>query len=166
MANPLILTLLLDEDSTAFFEARRQAYFPKDRNRVPAHLTLFNALPGAELARIEDVLADLAGTTAPVPLTVSGLRLMGAGVAYEITSPELVALRRGIAREFADALTGQDGQPFRPHVTIQNKVPPRKARELHETLSAFFTPFAATGEGLALWHYRGGPWEPAATFVF
>ena len=113
-----------------------------------------------------DVLADLAATTPVLPLTVSGLRFMGAGVAYEIDAPELVALRRAIAGEFAGALTGQDGQPFRPHVTIQNKVAPKKAKELHETLQAFFSPFAATGIGLDLWHYRGGPWQHRAQFAF
>ncbi len=166
MTDPLILTLTLDEEAAAFFEARRRAYFPPERNKVPAHLTLFHQLPGDELDRVEDVLADLAAVTPALPLTVSGLRFMGAGVAYEIEAPALVALRRAIAAEFASALTGQDGQPFKPHVTIQNKVAPKKAKELHETLIAFFSPFAATGIGLDLWHYRGGPWQHHAHFAF
>ena len=43
---PLILTALLEPDAAARFEAMRRAYFPPARNKTPAHLTLFHALPG------------------------------------------------------------------------------------------------------------------------
>ena len=49
---PLILTLELDERSFAFFGAQRRRYFPPERNFIPAHLTLFHALPGEHLPSI------------------------------------------------------------------------------------------------------------------
>lgn len=165
-ADPLILTLALDDDTQTFFEARRRAYFPPSRNKVPAHLTLFHALPGEKLAQIEDALADLAAITQPVPLLVSGLRFMGRGVAYVVEGAELDVLRGTIAAQFADDLTPQDRQRFKAHVTVQNKVKPERAKELHELLEGLFEPFEATGTGLKLWHYRGGPWEAAGEFLF
>ena len=46
--DPLILTLMLDAGTQAWLEALRRAHFPPGRNLVPAHVTLFHALPGAE----------------------------------------------------------------------------------------------------------------------
>ncbi|WP_257722066.1 hypothetical protein [Hymenobacter sp. PAMC 26628] len=40
------------------------------------------------------------------------------------------------------------------------------ARQLLANLQADFQPFAATGTGLKLWAYRGGPWELRAEFAF
>lgn len=44
-------------------------------------------------------------------------------------------------------------------MTVQNKVDPDVAAALHAELSDGFTPRAATVVGLALWAYRGGPWD-------
>jgi hypothetical protein len=51
-------------------------------------------------------------------------------------------------------------------VTVQNKVPPRDANALLRQLQATFQPFEVRAEGLLLWRYRGGPWEPVRRFVF
>jgi hypothetical protein len=51
-------------------------------------------------------------------------------------------------------------------VTVQNKVEPEVARALHAELTAAFRPETALAAGFGLWHYRGGPWEPAGEFVF
>ena len=59
----------------------------------------------------------------------------------------------------------QDRQGFRAHVTLQNKVEPKAARALFETMTIANMPVCRV-EGLALWHYRGGPWEPVAMFRF
>ena len=63
-------------------------------------------------------------------------------------------------------LTRQDRQPFRPHVTVQNKVTPAEARRTLAGLAAGFAPFEAVGTGLALWAYRGGPWAPLSRHLF
>jgi hypothetical protein len=51
-------------------------------------------------------------------------------------------------------------------VTVQNKVSPEEARATLATLQARFTAWEVRGEGLLLWHYRGGPWEEAGRFPF
>lgn len=163
---PLILTLAFDEASLAFFDAQRRRYFSPDRNFIPAHLTLFHALPGPE---VETITADLEAVCRDHPafrITVTGLRPLGRGVAYAIESHALAALRERLARSWRSWLKPQDRQPHRPHVTVQNKVAPAEAKALLQDLRTGFAPFTATAEGLELWRYRGGPWDPVRRFPF
>jgi 2'-5' RNA ligase len=155
---PLILTLALDAASEAFFEAARQRWFPPERNLIPAHVTLFHHLPGEDGARLAAALARLCAAQRPAPVTVGGLRFLGRGVAYTLAAPEVAAFRAELARLWAGDLTAQDRQPWRPHVTVQNKVEPPVARALHERLLRDFVPFGATAVGVRLWRYLGGPW--------
>jgi 2'-5' RNA ligase len=163
---PLILTLQFDEDSFAFFDAQRRRYFPHERNFIPAHLTLFHALPGEHLASIApDVEACIFGRR-PFTLDVTGLRSLGRGVAYALESPELGQLRRQLALTWNDWLKPQDRQNHQPHVTVQNKVDVTQARALLEELRESFAPFQVEAIGLTLWWYRGGPWERVRNFSF
>ena len=164
---PLILTLTLDADSQAFFDEQRRRYFPPKINYLSAHLTLFHALPGAEYATIAaDLVAAATTQPGPLPLPVTGVKFMGRGVMYALDNPPLAALHQRLQRQWEPWLTPQDKQKLRPHITVQNKVDPAVARALHEELAAGFQPFTATGTGLALWAYRGGPWELRKQFVF
>lgn len=99
-------------------------------------------------------------------LTTSGWTSLGRGTALAFSSPELVTLRQRLAREWRDDLTAQDSARISPHVTVQNKVSPQEARELLRELQAGFAPFTAQAEGLSLWRYLGGPWEPLRRFAF
>ena len=161
---PLILTLALHPDDQARFDRLRTLHFPAARNQVPAHATLFHHLPGAELPGIQALLATEAAATPPFPVEASGLRFLGQGVAYDLRSPVLAALRGRLARAWSGWLTPQDAQGFRPHITVQNKAPATEARALHAAMQAGFAPFAVRPAGLHLWHYLGGPWEPAGHY--
>jgi len=163
---PLILTLQLDERSFAFFDEQRRRYFPKDRNFIPAHLTLFHALPGEHLLTIEQDIKACASERQPFLIDVTGLRSLGRGVAYTLVSPALSDMRRHLAVRWNAWLKPQDRQNHNPHVTVQNKVDSTQARALLEDLSESFQPFRATGVALDLWWYRGGPWEMVRTFAF
>jgi 2'-5' RNA ligase len=158
--------LALDAGSQRFFDELRQQHFPPERNFLQAHLTLFHHLPGADYLRISQELAALAGTEAPLPLAVTGLRFLGRGVAYSLENSRLQALHRQLQTSWQPSLTPQDQQRLKPHVTVQNKVDPAVARSLHQQLTADFQPFEVTGTGLQLWAYRGGPWEALQTFSF
>ena len=164
-ADPLVVTLLLDGDAQRRFDELRSAHFPAQRLVVGAHVTLFHALPGERVDDVRGALAAAAGRP-PFDVTVTGVRFLGRGVAFDLTAPELTRLRGDVAAEFDADLTRQDRQWRHPHVTVQNKVEPAVARALHAQLSAGFTPWTATARGLGLWHYRGGPWEPDAEFAF
>ncbi len=99
-------------------------------------------------------------------MAVTGVRFLGRGVAYDLSSPEIDRLRGSLARSWASWLTAQDRQRHSPHVTVQNKVAPEVARALHSRLSAAFEPGSATARGLGLWRYLGGPWEPLEDLAF
>ncbi|MDJ0386673.1 2'-5' RNA ligase family protein [Roseomonas sp. E05] len=163
---PLILTLGLDAASFTRLDALRRSHFPPERNHLPAHLTLFHALPGAQYEDVAANLATLAAGTAPLPLRFEGLRSLGRGAAFTVESPALARLRGLVAAAWHGTLSAQDRQPFRPHVTVQNKVAPEAARALLEVLRQGFVPWEGQGESLLLWRYRGGPWEAAAQFRF
>lgn len=165
-APPLVLTLQFDPSTFAVLNQLRTAHFPPARNIVPAHITLFHALPGAEEQSIATALATITQTIAPVSLAFPAVRFLGRGVALAVDSAALLALRGQLAQLWEPWLGAQDKQRYRPHVTIQNKAEPQQARQLYEQLEATWESFNGQGIGLTLWRYRGGPWEHAATFTF
>ena len=159
---PLIVTAGLDESAFAWFDDLRRTHFPRHRNQVPAHLTLFHALPGEHERVIAETVEDACRARARMPLGVRGPWFIGRGVAYRLASPALEQLRSELAGAFSPWLTPQDRAPFRPHITIQNKADPADARRLLERLQLEFEPFDIAAEALLLWRYLGGPWEPVA----
>lgn len=163
---PLILTLALDEAAFLFFNQLRQEHFPAERNYLKAHLTLFHHLPGAEQSTITKHLEQVSQDQPPLSLAVSEVRSIGSGVAYRLVSQELQDLHHRLSWEWQAWLTPQDQQTLWPHVTVQNKVSKQKAQALYQQLSNAFEPFTATGIGLQLWEYQGGPWELLAVFDF
>lgn len=163
---PLILTAELDEAAAAQLGAWRRAHYPPERNLVPAHLTLFHNLPGKWHHTIDEHLMERCWTIDPLAARALGLRFMGHGVCVDIDAPALVRLRAELAAAWRAVLSPQDRQRFVPHVTIQNKVPPAKARRTLQGLEALFSSFPCRIEGLALWRYRGGPWEEVASYPF
>ncbi|MDX7950579.1 2'-5' RNA ligase family protein [Lichenihabitans sp. Uapishka_5] len=160
-ADPLILTAAFDAVSGPWFQALRDRYFPAKLNIVPAHLTLFHALPGVEHDAILERLDREAG--AVLPYRTGELRFLGRGVAIEVVCPALMALRQGLVAAWGPWLTAQDRQGFRAHVTVQNKVKPEQARVTLEALAAGAVEQTGALIGLDLWWYRGGPWEPAGS---
>lgn len=163
---PLILTLALDAESQDYFNELRRQHFPPKINYLAAHVTLFHHLPGEDEAALKDELAATCRALGPLPVQVASVRSLGRGVAFNLENAELRALHRRLQTAWAPRLTPQDQQKLQPHVTVQNKVDPAVARQLLADLQADFQPFAATGTGLKLWAYRGGPWELRAEFAF
>ncbi|MCY7322359.1 MAG: 2'-5' RNA ligase family protein [Phormidesmis sp. CAN_BIN36] len=164
--SPLVLTLKLDSIAFERLNLLRQQHFPAKRNFLLAHVTLFHALPGNQESAIRQTLQTLCQQTSKVSVRFPTVRSLGQGVAIEIESPELIQVRNQLAQGWSDWLSAQDRQGYRPHVTIQNKVTSDEARCLYEQLSQVWQPIDGSGEGLLLWHYRGGPWELADEFEF
>lgn len=163
---PLILTARMEPRAFHHFQALRERHFPPERNQVPAHITLFHHLPGAEIGPIVDRLKSIARGTRALALEVVGVRSLGQGVAYELRSPALDALRAELAHAWHTLLIPQDRAGFRPHVTVQNKVEPREAKLLFTQLSIEFEPWSFRADGLQLWRYLDGPWEPVSETRF
>jgi len=165
MSEPLIVTLLLEEAAQQRFDRLREQHFPRERNHLAAHVTLFHALPGEHL---DAVRADLAAAAdrPSFDVAVTGVRFLGRGVAYSLESSDVAALRSRLVEAWRPWLTPQDRQKHAPHVTVQNKVAPAVARALHERLLAEFVPYDVRARGLGLWRYLGGPWEAVDEYSF
>jgi hypothetical protein len=132
---------------------------------VPAHLTLFHHLPPAIERELGRRLAGYAATPPP-RATISGVIDLGAGTALRVKSEELEDIRYDLAEALRGLLIPQDMAPWRPHITIQNKVEPREARRLQTQLRATFQPRPLSIKGLASWRYLGGRWEPVRSHIF
>ena len=91
---------------------------------------------------------------------------LGGGVAFRVVSPELDRIRDDLAGDLHGFLTAQDSGGWRPHITIQNKVAPKVARALIESLQPDFRPRPIRIRGLGLYRYLDGPWAALAAFPF
>lgn len=163
---PFILTLALDGRLFETLNALRVQHFPPMRNVVPAHVTLFHALPSEHEAVIVDDLGALCASITAFGLELPRVRSLGRGVAVEVRSPELLEVRGQLAARWNGWLGAQDRQGYRPHVTIQNKVTKEDARALFEALAPDWRCLEGRALGLELWRYAGGPWLPAGSFRF
>ena len=165
MSAPIIVTALLGASDFAWADGLRRKHFPPERNQVPAHITLFHHLPPSLADEVREQLRVECHAKAPTA-RITGLRHLGRGVAYQVESPDLVGMRGRLSEHFTGMLTPQDLAPWRPHITIQNKVEPKEAKALLADLEATFLPCPLKIAGLASWWYRGGPWEPLSDHRF
>lgn len=162
---PIIVTALLGAADFGWAEGLRRAHFPAERNRVPAHITLFHHLPPSALEEVGRRLKRLCAGPAPTA-RLAEVMLLGRGLAYRVESPALMAMRDELADAFAGLLVPQDQGRPRFHITVQNKVEPAQAKALAAELQRNFRPRPLAIAGLAAWHYRGGPWELAMKASF
>ena len=165
MAGALIVTAETGGAEAEMLERLRRAHFPPERNHLPAHLTMFHALPPSAEAELRGLLAELASGPSPSAKLTSVIDL-GGGVAFRIESPDLQSLRRRIAERFHGSLTAQDAAAWRPHVTVQNKVDRKTAVALLNALTQDFRPCPLQVRGLELHRYLGGPWERLGRWRF
>ena len=164
--HPLIVTAELPPNLHAFADRLRQEHFPRERNFLSAHVTLFHALPPSAEAEARECLARLARDNPPPPARLTGVMSLGRGTALVIECRAMLALRSEIAERFHGMLTSQDQHSPRLHITVQNKVTPGAAKLLLAELDATIQPRDFNFHGLALHAYLGGPWERIATHSF
>ena len=165
MAGTLIVAAELGKGDFAWLDSLRRRYYPPERNRVPAHLTLFRSLPPSAEPEARRRLARAAAEPAP-DAEISGVMDLDSGVALRVSSPGLEQLRGELADGFHGLLTAQDLGVWTPHVTIQNKVEPRVARRLLSQMRSLLEPRPLAIAGLQLVRYVEGEWEPLASYRF
>lgn len=165
MAGALIVTAEIAARDLAWLDQLRRRHYPPERNQLPAHLTMFHALPPSAEGEARSTLARWS-IEPPPRASIDGVMDLGGGVAFRVVSPALDRLRRELAQAFHGLLGAQDGGGWRPHVTIQNKVEPKQARALKTALERDFRPVPLAIGGLELHRYLGGPWERIASFAF
>ena len=165
MAGALIVTAELGAPDLAWLDGLRRAHYPPERNRLPAHLTMFHALPPSSEGELRSRLSRLANAAAPYA-RIDGLMDLGGGVAFRVVSPDLDRIRNELGHDLRGLLSAQDAGGWRPHVTIQNKVSTKEARRLLAELERQFRRRPLAISGLGLHRYLDGPWERLATYSF
>lgn len=166
MAGALIITAEIAPSDLAWLDGLRKMHFPPERNQLQAHLTMFHALPPSSEAEVRAALKEVAKSEPPPRASIAGLMNLGGGVAFRIVSDDLDRIRAELGATFHGLLGAQDSGGWRPHVTIQNKVPPKDARALLAKLEAGFQPGPLAIQGFGLHRYLDGPWEGIATYAF
>jgi len=165
MAGALIVTAEIAPADFSWLEGLRRAHYPRERNQVASHLTIFRALPPSAEPELKARLARFARQDAP-RASVEGLMDLGGGVALRVVSQDLDRIRDELANDLHGFLSAEDSGGWRPHVTIQNKVPPKIARALRQSLEKSFRARPLGISGLGLHRYLGGPWERLSTYAF
>ena len=164
-ARPIVVTALFAPGDDGWLQEMRRAYYPPERNRVPAHLTLFHQIPPSAESELFRRLAACAA--APPPRArIAGVIDLGAGTALSVDSDELEDIRHELAEGLHGLLSVHDRGPWHPHVTVQNKVEPKEARTLQQRLRAGFEPRPLALRALAAWRYLDGPWEKIRDWPF
>ena len=162
---PLIVTAQLPPDVFAWADGLRRAHFPPERNKIRAHLTLFNALPPSVEDEVRRLLARHSAA-APPAATITGIMPLGGGTAFAIECRALAAIHADLVESLHGVLTAQDGGRRKLHITVQNKVSGAEAKSLQAELARDFRPRSFAFAGLELHRYRGGPWEAAGSWPF
>ena len=147
-------------------EGLRRRHYPPERNRVPAHVTLFRTLPPSCEDELRHALAAIAAASPPPPARLESVMALGGGTAFAIRSPAMMEVRAELAERFHGLLTAADDHRPVLHVTIQNKVSGKEAQALQAELAATFRARDFAFAGLALHAWRGGPWESLKRWSF
>jgi len=167
-----VLTLKMTESISEPVNAIRQQYFPKHLNRLPAHVTLFHALPYSQLDKIQADLEAVPSSVKPFSIcTGQPFRTgRGVGITCDLGLKEAQALQEMLRENWLEYLSTQDrAVEWVPHWTVMNKV-----ANVKEVRSAFNTIRRDLFEnihygraiGLDLWRYDKGDWIWEQTFDF
>lgn len=162
---PLLVCAELPPDVFAWADALRREHYPPGRNRLGAHVTLFHGLPPSAEPAVAVLLADLSRRSPPAAV-VAGLMDLGSGTAFALESPELSDLHADMVERLHGLVQQKDTRPFRPHITIQNKVTSDDARALQARLAPSLASRSFRFTGLGLYEWTGEIWRQARVRPF
>ena len=87
MAGALIVTGELAPPDFAWLNELRRHHYPAERNQLPAHLTMFHAIPPSAESELRQLLRVMAEGSPP-RAWIAGVMDLGGGVALRIASDE------------------------------------------------------------------------------
>ena len=160
-----ILTLHTDPSHHQRVTALRTHYFPPKLNKLSAHIALFRALPGSQLATIEADISASAQQQHPFPIATGKAYLLGHGVAIDANAPPARGIYDGLKGKWEGFLSKQD-KSFKAHYTIQNKVEDGVPQRTLEELGKTFGGSSGRVDGLSLYRYDRGYWRHMKDFMF
>lgn len=171
MSGSLVLTARLPAALFGQMEGLRRAHYPPERNHVPAHVTLFHALPPSAQGEVQRLAARVCAQTPPPAAQLAGLADLGTGTAVAVHSPALAAVHADLAEALQGLLGLADQGRPRFHVTVQNKVVRSEARALQAALAGRFEGQAFAFAGLDLHAIErlpqgGATWQPVGQWTF
>ena len=158
-----ILSVLMDQKTQQRLNEWRKQYFPESINYLQAHITLFHKLDLHKFASMDQLPAQPKNK---LELSFDKVYFLGKGFAIETLCPPLLEFHLKFQKVYFSELSKQDQQTKKLHVTLQNKVPPDKAKIDFEEFKAQFQGFKGEAIGLSLHHYLGGPWQKVKDFKF
>ena len=160
---PLIVTAELGPADFAWLEGLRRAHFPPERNQLPAHLTMFHALPPSAEGEVRQPVGASCASSRRRGHRSTGLMNLGGGVAFRVVSDGLDRIRDRACRAFprlADR-AGCGRLAAARHDPEQGRAAEARALACRRS-EASFAPRPLAIRGLALHRYLGGPWETLA----
>lgn len=160
-----ILALHTDPEHHKRVTALRTRYFPPKLNKLSAHIALFRALPGSQLATIETDVAAAAEKQQSFSIATGRAYLLGHGVAIDADAPPARAIYNGFKDKWEGFLSKQD-KSFKAHYTIQNKVEDGVPQRTLEELQRSFEGSRGQVDGLSLYRYDRGHWRHMKDFMF
>ena len=166
-----MLTLKLTDSLAKPMNSIREQYFPKRLNRIPAHLTLFHALPDSRFAAIDGGLKQLSANTKPFFVSTGKPFRMRLGVGVNVGKGynRMKQVHEDLRSQWMPHLSEQDQGGWRPHWTVMNKV--NEEKEVDDAFRAVEKEMLQSvreGQaiGLDLWRYDKGNWIFANEYKF
>lgn len=169
-----VLTLLTDKRLHNRMTALRNQYFPKNINKLAAHLTLFHALPASKLeTSIIPLLKEVSAKTPPFAIKAEKPFRLNKGFAVSISGRiggfKAMEIHQDLQTVWnqEEFLSEQDAGGCRLHYTLMNKVDDEvEISSAYNELLDSWRAETGTAEGLALWRYDRGFWRWDRAFSF
>lgn len=166
-----ILTMKLSDSLARSMNEMRERYFPTRLNRIPAHLTLFHALPHSQMEVLEQSIRQTSESMQPFVVSTGKPFRMRKGVGVNVDSGyhRMKEVHRQLQMQWETFLSEQDAGGFRPHWTVMNKVDDAELVDgAFETIGRGLLERNEEGRalGLDLWRYNRGDWEWVKEFPF
>ncbi|OJD32000.1 rna ligase cyclic nucleotide phosphodiesterase [Diplodia corticola] len=165
-----VLTLSTTASLSKPLTVLRDKHFPIHLNHTAAHLTMFHALPGSEMTGVVAALEHHCRNTSPFRLTTGAPFRMKRGVGIRVGQGSKAAQRvhEELQQRWADVLSAQDRESWRPHWTVQNKVDDEVvAEKTFDEVQREFQGAEGLAKGCTLWRYEsGGRWKFERDFDF
>lgn len=167
-----VLTLKVTDNLAVRMNEMRERFFPKHLNRIPAHLTLFHALPHSQMHLVEASLSSISSNMNSFHVSAGKPFRIRRGVCIKVDHgyKELKSVYEHLRGQWLPFLSEQDASGgFRPHWTVMNKV--NDEQRINEALDAIWKEWSTRiqlgmGTGLILWKYNGGDWLLAKEYLF
>lgn len=172
--NVYVLTLLTDKRLHERMTALRNQYFPRQINKLAAHLTLFHALPESKLdSNIIPLLKEVSARTSPFAIKADKPMRLKRGFAVPVSGQTGGSQAKQIHQDLQSGwrregfLSEQDAGGCRLHYTLMNKVDDEiEISQAYKDLLDHWRSESGTAEGLALWRYERGFWKWSRNFKF